>query len=184
MRCKRSSKNGQVLVGFQTTEAFGCFHYPGGVQRNAIAAFRTEPRRPSERKRRACDRNRMACRALVGLLRRMACPSPQPLTHLAIDPGFPPSRGLPFLHHSGPEQMRKASRSLQRAWTLRKPASIQHATGIRVAGVIPAHVTPMSKIPTDARASAIRDPRSAGSLRRCSVGQSLAGGGPGKGGGQ
>src|SRR5262244_2437463 len=40
MRCKCSSKNGQVLVGFQSTEAFGCLHHAGGVQRNAIAAFR------------------------------------------------------------------------------------------------------------------------------------------------
>jgi hypothetical protein len=37
----------------------------------------------------------MACRALVGLLRRMACPSAQPLTHPAIGPGFPPSRVFP-----------------------------------------------------------------------------------------
>src|SRR5262249_32908871 len=30
MSCKRSSENGQVLVGFQSTEAFGCLHHAGG----------------------------------------------------------------------------------------------------------------------------------------------------------
>src|SRR5262245_44078076 len=30
MRCKCSSKNGQVLAGFQSTEAFGCLHHAGG----------------------------------------------------------------------------------------------------------------------------------------------------------
>jgi hypothetical protein len=30
MSCKRSSENVQVLVGFQSTEAFGCFHHTGG----------------------------------------------------------------------------------------------------------------------------------------------------------
>src|SRR2546421_2160795 len=30
MCCKCSSKNGQVLVGFQSTEAFGCLHHAGG----------------------------------------------------------------------------------------------------------------------------------------------------------
>jgi hypothetical protein len=30
MSCKRSSDNGQVLVGFQSTEAFGCLHHAGG----------------------------------------------------------------------------------------------------------------------------------------------------------
>jgi hypothetical protein len=30
MSCKRSTKNGQVLVGFQSTEAFGCLHHAGG----------------------------------------------------------------------------------------------------------------------------------------------------------
>src|SRR3954462_14580797 len=28
--CKRSSENGQLLVGFQSTEAFGCLHHAGG----------------------------------------------------------------------------------------------------------------------------------------------------------
>ena len=31
----------------------------------------------------------MACRALDGLLRRMACPSPPTLTHPSIDPASP-----------------------------------------------------------------------------------------------
>src|SRR5262245_58822100 len=35
MSCKRSFENGQVLVGFQSTEAFGCLHHAGGG-----AAFR------------------------------------------------------------------------------------------------------------------------------------------------
>ena len=30
MSCKRSFENGQVLVGFQSTEAFGCLHHAGG----------------------------------------------------------------------------------------------------------------------------------------------------------
>src|SRR4029450_11985774 len=30
MSCERSSENGQVLVGFQSTEAFGCLHHAGG----------------------------------------------------------------------------------------------------------------------------------------------------------
>src|SRR5262245_36786794 len=30
MSCKRSSENGQVLVGFQSTEAFGCLHHARG----------------------------------------------------------------------------------------------------------------------------------------------------------
>src|SRR5262249_7516818 len=30
MCCKCSSENGQVLVGFQSTEAFGCLHHAGG----------------------------------------------------------------------------------------------------------------------------------------------------------
>src|SRR5438445_11969312 len=30
MSCKRSSENGQVLVGLQSTEAFGCLHHAGG----------------------------------------------------------------------------------------------------------------------------------------------------------
>ena len=30
MSCKCSSENGQVLVGFQSTEAFGCLHHAGG----------------------------------------------------------------------------------------------------------------------------------------------------------
>src|SRR5215475_8086493 len=30
MSCKRSSENGQVLVGFQSTEALGCLHHAGG----------------------------------------------------------------------------------------------------------------------------------------------------------
>src|SRR5262245_5842279 len=30
MSCKRSSENRQVLVGFQSTEAFGCLHHAGG----------------------------------------------------------------------------------------------------------------------------------------------------------
>src|SRR5437899_8018746 len=30
MSCKRSSENGRVLVGFQSTEAFGCLHHAGG----------------------------------------------------------------------------------------------------------------------------------------------------------
>ena len=29
MSCKCSSENGQVLVGFQSTEAFGCLHHAG-----------------------------------------------------------------------------------------------------------------------------------------------------------
>jgi hypothetical protein len=40
MSCKRSSENGQVLVYFQLTEAFGRPIIPTAVQRNAIAAFR------------------------------------------------------------------------------------------------------------------------------------------------
>src|SRR5437763_15153028 len=28
--CKRSSENGQVLVGFQSTETFGCLHHASG----------------------------------------------------------------------------------------------------------------------------------------------------------
>jgi hypothetical protein len=31
MSCKRSSENGQVLVGFQSTEAFGCLSMPAFV---------------------------------------------------------------------------------------------------------------------------------------------------------
>src|SRR5437763_919514 len=33
--CKCNSEKGQVLIGFQSTEAFGCLHYAGGgpVQR-------------------------------------------------------------------------------------------------------------------------------------------------------
>ena len=30
MSCKCSSENGQLLVGFQSTEAFGCLHHAGG----------------------------------------------------------------------------------------------------------------------------------------------------------
>src|SRR6266536_6427696 len=30
MSCKRSTKNGQVLVGFQSTEALSCLHHAGG----------------------------------------------------------------------------------------------------------------------------------------------------------
>src|SRR5258708_4611695 len=30
MSCKRSSENGQLLVGFQSTEAFCCLHHAGG----------------------------------------------------------------------------------------------------------------------------------------------------------
>src|SRR5436189_6488719 len=30
MSCKRRSEKGQVLVGFQSTEAFGCLHHAGG----------------------------------------------------------------------------------------------------------------------------------------------------------
>ena len=30
MSCTRSTKNGQVLVGFQSTEALGCLHHAGG----------------------------------------------------------------------------------------------------------------------------------------------------------
>src|SRR5262245_10279430 len=30
MSCKRSSENGQLLVGFQSTEAFGSLHHTGG----------------------------------------------------------------------------------------------------------------------------------------------------------
>src|SRR5207248_10390300 len=45
--CKRSSENGQVLVGFQSTEAFGCLHHAGGgpaqrhrgVSPSALAGF-------------------------------------------------------------------------------------------------------------------------------------------------
>jgi hypothetical protein len=33
MSCKRSSENGQVFVGFQSTEAFGCLHHAGGGPR-------------------------------------------------------------------------------------------------------------------------------------------------------
>ena len=40
MSCKRSTKNGQVLVGFQSPEAFRRPIMPAAVQRNAIAAFR------------------------------------------------------------------------------------------------------------------------------------------------
>ena len=32
MSCKRSSENGQVLVGFQSMEAFGCLHHALGVR--------------------------------------------------------------------------------------------------------------------------------------------------------
>src|SRR2546430_15800014 len=47
MSCKRSSENGQVLVGFQSTEAFGCLHHAGGgpaqrhrgVSPSALAGF-------------------------------------------------------------------------------------------------------------------------------------------------
>src|SRR5215470_7413360 len=30
MSCKCSSENGQLLVGFQSTDAFGCLHHAGG----------------------------------------------------------------------------------------------------------------------------------------------------------
>src|SRR5260370_26239695 len=33
MSCKCSSENGQMLVGFQSTEAFGCLHHTGGGKR-------------------------------------------------------------------------------------------------------------------------------------------------------
>src|SRR5438105_8554661 len=38
--CKRSSENGQVLVGFQSTKPLAASIMPAAVQRNAIAAFR------------------------------------------------------------------------------------------------------------------------------------------------
>ena len=40
MSCKPSSENGQVLIGFQSTEAFGCLHHARGGPAQAIAAFR------------------------------------------------------------------------------------------------------------------------------------------------
>jgi hypothetical protein len=50
-------------------------------------------------------RNRMACRAFDGLVRRVACPSPQPLTHPAIDPGSP-QPGSSFI--APPRQLSKS----------------------------------------------------------------------------
>jgi len=45
MSCKRSSENGQVLVGFQSTEAFGCLSI-ARVRFILFTLFRTTWRRP------------------------------------------------------------------------------------------------------------------------------------------
>src|SRR5262249_10480958 len=53
MCCKCNSEKGQVLIGFQSTEAFGCLHHAGGgpAQGGSKPGERRGGRRPGSRRK-------------------------------------------------------------------------------------------------------------------------------------